>query len=183
MSKARHGIFIGRMQPIHLGHMYVINKMLDDGLTPIIVLGSSQEKRDVNMNPLSFEQRVELVKLAYPNVPKIEFIKSDDFDSDYEWLDDMLASIRDITEEHVTLYYHEKENDMRDVRIGAVHYNTYGQMFDNVVYKMDVKFVEPYVHPAVNEVISATSIRRNFKDNRCLMPREVYKKLKEWKWK
>jgi cytidyltransferase-like protein len=183
MQKARHGLFIGRMQPIHFGHMHVINKIFDDGLEPIIILGSSQEKRDVNKNPLTFEERVELIRLAYNNRDDIFYVRSEDFDSDREWLEDILERTRDITNGNVVLYYHEKPNDMKDVRIGSVHYSTYGQMFESAVLGMEVKFIEPYIHPGINEAVSATMIRKDFKNSRCLMPEPVYNKLKEWGWK
>ena len=60
----KFGMFIGRCQPFHKGHTEIINEILLAGLTPIIVLGSSNDDRDRLKNPLTYAQRKELISLG-----------------------------------------------------------------------------------------------------------------------
>jgi len=54
-------IFIGRFQPIHLGHLHTIKQILDKGEDLIIAIGSSQYSHTPN-NPFTGGERVMLIK-------------------------------------------------------------------------------------------------------------------------
>ncbi len=56
-------IFIGRFQPIHLGHLHTIKQILDKGEDLIIAIGSSQYSHTPN-NPFTGGERVMLIKRA-----------------------------------------------------------------------------------------------------------------------
>lgn len=58
--KYKCGLYIGRFQPIHIGHESVIRKMLDECEQIIIVIGSAQES-GTERNPFTFEQRADLI--------------------------------------------------------------------------------------------------------------------------
>ena len=53
-------LFVARMQPLHLGHLYAIKKILDKYDSVLIAIGSSQASRE-RSNPFSFEERKEML--------------------------------------------------------------------------------------------------------------------------
>jgi len=55
------GIFIGRFQPFHNGHLAIIRKALREVDKLIIIIGSKQEARTGN-NPLTADERELLIK-------------------------------------------------------------------------------------------------------------------------
>ena len=76
-------IFIGRWQPFHLGHLHAVNKLLEEGHKVTIIIGSSNFKR-TDSNPLSFEERKELIGRVLGD--KCEIIGIPDVFDDEEWI-------------------------------------------------------------------------------------------------
>lgn len=62
MEKVR-GILIGRMQPVHNGHMQIINKVLDEVDEIIIGIGSAQISHEIK-DPLTAGERVVMMSQA-----------------------------------------------------------------------------------------------------------------------
>lgn len=60
MKKYKCGLYVGRFQPIHIGHEAVIRKMFEECDQVIIAIGSSQES-GTKKNPFTFEQRADLI--------------------------------------------------------------------------------------------------------------------------
>lgn len=79
-------IFIGRFQPFHLGHLFVVKKLAEKFDSIIIAIGSSQEKGTLE-NPFSYNERKEMIA----NVLKKHKIKNygiyplPDFYDDKKW--------------------------------------------------------------------------------------------------
>ena len=59
-KKYKCGLYIGRFQPIHIGHESIIRKMFDECEKVIIAVGSAQES-GTERNPFTFEQRADLI--------------------------------------------------------------------------------------------------------------------------
>ena len=59
-KKYRCGLYIGRFQPIHIGHESIVRRMLLECERVIIAIGSAQES-GTERNPFSFEQRADLI--------------------------------------------------------------------------------------------------------------------------
>ena len=59
----KYGVFLARMQPLHIAHTYLIKKALSDCENVVIVLGSSN-KKNIIRNPFDFNFRRELLELA-----------------------------------------------------------------------------------------------------------------------
>lgn len=57
------GVFIGRMQPVHNGHLFLIKKALEENDRVLILLGSSN-KRGTIRNPLDYISRKHLLEFA-----------------------------------------------------------------------------------------------------------------------
>lgn len=60
----KHGLYIGRFQPLHFGHMSIIGQMLAECETVIIAVGSAQESGTIK-NPLTFSFRKQLIQEVY----------------------------------------------------------------------------------------------------------------------
>ena len=61
IKSTKTGLFIGRFQPFHNGHLKAIENILEVCEKVIIVIGSAQEK-NTPKNPFSSTQRVEMIK-------------------------------------------------------------------------------------------------------------------------
>lgn len=89
-----NGFFVGRLNPIHVGHEQVINYMIEacgpDNST--IVIGSSNTPTSMR-HFFSYSERRNFIKSLYPD---IRIIGIPDFNSDEEWLvalDDLIDSL------------------------------------------------------------------------------------------
>ena len=61
--KPSRGIFIGRFQPLHKGHLVVIEKILKEVDELIIVIGSSQRSHEL-FNPFTTGERLLMIRSA-----------------------------------------------------------------------------------------------------------------------
>lgn len=187
----KFGLFIGRMQPFHKGHQEIINEMLLEGLTPVIVLGSSNEDRNKLKNPLTYAQRKELIRLVFPNVPII-FVRGIDYENWDVWYNNVTQEIfntlykeidynGDIIKDMV-LFSHNKEVDRTTfVFNGRKHENTfYTDIFEE--QGMELKQVQFVKRTDVKIDANARDIRDNIEGMKHLLDSRVYFKLKEWLW-
>ena len=82
-------VFIGRFQPIHLGHMHTIKQILDKGEELIIVIGSAQYSHTPN-NPFTGGERVMLIKRALMDeglpIERIDLIPIPDININPLWI-------------------------------------------------------------------------------------------------
>ncbi|MFC4292085.1 bifunctional nicotinamide-nucleotide adenylyltransferase/Nudix hydroxylase [Sphingorhabdus arenilitoris] len=58
------GVFIGRFQPLHLGHEHTIRHALEKVQNLIILVGSANTARDPR-NPFNFEERMAMIRSAF----------------------------------------------------------------------------------------------------------------------
>ena len=72
----RHALFIGRWQPFHNGHKYLIDSALNEGENVCIAIRSTELSEK---NPYTVEQRVEMIRRVYGN--KVEIIVIPDIKS------------------------------------------------------------------------------------------------------
>ena len=64
MTKYDYGVFIGRFQPLHIGHEYVIREALKSTRKLIVLIGSANIARDMR-NPFTYDERVEMIRTAF----------------------------------------------------------------------------------------------------------------------
>ena len=64
MYEYDYGVFIGRFQPLHNGHVAVVNKALEKVEKLIVLIGSSNFTRR-ERNPFTFEEREKMFKLCF----------------------------------------------------------------------------------------------------------------------
>ena len=81
-------VFLGRFQPMHRGHKQVIEDHMDEK-NFAVVIGSAGKKREEE-NPLTAEEREELIKSCFPD---LEILHLEDRDEDEggneQWLNDL----------------------------------------------------------------------------------------------
>ncbi len=57
-------VFIGRFQPLHIGHQHVIDTALKNAETVIVLIGSAEASRSIR-DPFTFEERRHLIEQVY----------------------------------------------------------------------------------------------------------------------
>ena len=76
--KHKCGLYVGRFQPLHMGHYKVIRQMLKECETVIVAVGSAQECGTVR-NPFSYGLRAALISRTFPhNYDRLIVIPVDD---------------------------------------------------------------------------------------------------------
>jgi len=82
------GLFIGRFQPFHLGHLQDIINALKEVDELVIGIGSSNEKH-TKYNPFSVKERIEMIDLVLPanNISNYTIFPIPDFHNDKKWVE------------------------------------------------------------------------------------------------
>jgi nicotinamide-nucleotide adenylyltransferase len=82
------GLFLGRFQPFHKGHLHIIKKALEQVDELIIIIGSSQYSNTAD-NPFSTEEREKMIRAALDSegITAYKIIPIPDIHSDDEYVD------------------------------------------------------------------------------------------------
>ncbi|MDA1197142.1 MAG: nicotinamide-nucleotide adenylyltransferase [Nanoarchaeota archaeon] len=82
------GLFVGRFQPFHRGHLADVKLVLSQCDEVIIVVGSAQESRTAE-NPFTAEERCELIdaSLASEHISAYQIVVLEDINEDERWVD------------------------------------------------------------------------------------------------
>ena len=155
-SKYPTGIFIGRFQPVHAGHIDAIIQASKQVEKLYILVGSANQCRSIK-NPWTFEERAEMISsalLAGIDCNNFEIVPLNDYPyNDSAWRSDVRATI-----DHLC-------GAVKPVLFG--HYKAGN---DYLTWFPELKFVNIESRIRVN----ATSIRKNmFEGDNPLMPQTV----------
>ncbi|MGI5828206.1 MAG: nicotinamide-nucleotide adenylyltransferase [Patescibacteria group bacterium] len=96
MKKYKTGLFIGRFQPFHLGHLSALRQGLEQVEKIILVIGSANQNFSLQ-NPLTITERMSLVKKVIvkeklsTTIPTV--IPFNDHPDNLFWLDSLIKSI------------------------------------------------------------------------------------------
>src|SRR3972149_11518806 len=60
---ANRGLYVGRFQPFHLGHLEAIKEVLEEDEEVVIVIGSAQYSHNIN-NPFTAGERLVMIRRA-----------------------------------------------------------------------------------------------------------------------
>lgn len=128
------GLVIGRFQPLHNGHVAIIQKAIEENDKVLVLVGSENKLADYK-NPFGSEVRIHLIKEHFGDQVIIKGIN--DYPSDFEWIEDVVSRVNTIQEDpsKVCLYTSEKDSE---------YYAT------NFLYDLDVQS---------SEGLSATRVR------------------------
>ena len=150
-----------RGQPLHNGHISLINLMLEECSNPNIVLGSIQESR-TERNPFTFEERKQMIQNIYKD--KINIYGVEDMLNNNElWLKTVFSKIKN----KIDVYYCG-DNDN-------------GKFFKN-----DIKIIRKLDRNKQKEnlKISGTEIRKMIKENnknwKLFIPKENIKLIEDY---
>lgn len=125
MSNKKLGFIIGRFQPIHFGHIELIDNMIQKTDHHIIFIGSSNVKD--NRNPLSFKIRQEIISELYPTTSVIGI---PDFNDTSVWSNHLkqeiehYKNIHNLCQHENTLYTGDKGTDLKEREFWTKHLNT-----------------------------------------------------------
>lgn len=150
MTKAyQFGIYIGRFQPFHHGHLRSIEFALTQVDKLIIVLGSYQVAMNIR-NPWSTAERAELIEqcLSTEQVSRVSFLPMRDWlDSDTMWLTSIKQGVAEIS------------GDSRSIAI-------FGHNKDSSSYYLDLFPQWDFIETGKYADLNATSIRAAYFDQR-----------------
>ncbi|MFA5303230.1 MAG: adenylyltransferase/cytidyltransferase family protein [Candidatus Nanoarchaeia archaeon] len=79
-------LVIGRFQPFHKGHEFLIKEALKENESIIIAVGSSQESR-TKKNPFNYKERKKLIQSCFKDA---KIIPVPDYESDDDWVNYLL---------------------------------------------------------------------------------------------
>lgn len=72
-----YSLFIGRFQPLHKGHIYIIQKALDEGKNVLIALRRTEKSET---NPYNVKQRKSMIRKAFPDKKRVVVISIPDIE-------------------------------------------------------------------------------------------------------
>lgn len=105
-------VFIGRFQPFHLGHLYLINQALQKADQLIVLLGSANNERTIK-NPWTVNERTNLIKnhLTQKQLLKIKFGAIADHQNEEIWNNLVTNQVNDLAlpNHHIFLFGHIKD--------------------------------------------------------------------------
>lgn len=110
MSKST-GVFIGRFQPFHLGHLFVVKEALKQVDFLLILIGSSNSPRTYH-NPFSFQERKEMIRQATNSFWDRIIIRplSDHIYNDEAWVENVQSIVvSEWGNENIYLVGHNKD--------------------------------------------------------------------------
>ncbi len=112
-AKIKAGIFIGRFQPVHQGHIHALGIAASQVEQLYIFVGSANQCRSIK-NPWTFAERKAMLmsKLHAQRIYNYEIIPLNDYPySNTQWMSDVRASIEHYTHAKPVLFGHMKEGN------------------------------------------------------------------------
>ena len=94
-NKYNLAVFIGRMQPLHNGHIRNIQKALDIADHVLVIAGSANQPRTPK-NPFTVDERIKMIKDIFPT-GRVRVKGVEDFYSDTLWL----KNIQSVVHHHI----------------------------------------------------------------------------------
>ena len=107
------GIFIGRFQPVHEGHIHALGIAASQVQKLYIMLGSANQCRSIR-NPWTFAERKSSldIKLRNAQISNYEVVPLNDYRyNDAQWMSDVRATIEHYGMRNPTLFGHMKEGN------------------------------------------------------------------------
>ncbi|MGB4343828.1 MAG: bifunctional nicotinamide-nucleotide adenylyltransferase/Nudix hydroxylase [Moraxellaceae bacterium] len=108
-------VFIGRFQPLHVGHLAVIHQALEQAEKVIVLVGSAWQPRSVR-NPWSYSEREDMIRASIPvsESPRVLIAPLMDIPyNDEAWVRNVQATVHGLVTAH-----HEQPH--RRPRIGLI---------------------------------------------------------------
>lgn len=113
MSKIETGVFIGRFQPAHIGHIHAISIASSLCKTLIILVGSANQCLSIK-NPWTYQQRKQMLlqKCFSANIRNVEIYPLNDYPYiDSQWIADVRSTMEWLNVKSPTLFGHMKDGN------------------------------------------------------------------------
>jgi bifunctional NMN adenylyltransferase/nudix hydrolase len=139
------GIYIGRFQPFHLGHLQTLKLALEEAEQIILILGSHRAASDIR-NPWSSEERIEMIRscLSADDLNRVHFLPVRDWlYSDNLWLAAVQQQVFEITQ-------------------GSAAVVVLGHRKDSSSYYLDLFPQWDYLETGHHQGLNSTDIRRAY---------------------
>ena len=113
-SKKGYGVIIGRFQPMHIGHIKLIEHIISEGYIPAIIVGISSDK---HKNPILARDNLNYIQSLFTNAIVLPI---EDHKDNIAWinnLDFILSSWRFDHRKSFTLFTHNKPSEAGKYRL------------------------------------------------------------------
>lgn len=174
------GIYIGRLNPPHIWHIWVIDKALEENEKVLILLWTW--KKIDKKNPFNFEERKDLLDHVYGKINKLKILELKDKYSDLEWIKDILNIVWKYWNwiKNINFYWWDFENDsaylvMKQYEVEFKNYN--------ITYKEISRKLSLIEHNWKKYEVSATNLRealrnKDFNLSEKFCDKQNYEKIK-----
>ncbi len=152
-------VFIGRFQPFHNGHKNIIDAALEKADNVIVLVGSSNVARS-HRNPFSFNERKEMIEMAYPEEirDRLLVLPSEDVYNNQLWIKKTQETVQDVVLNHAN---REHPNvwiqGLNDIKIGLI-----GHSKDSSSYYLKLFPEWGHIDVPQKHVFAATDIREGY---------------------
>lgn len=154
-------VFIGRMQPLHHGHIHNINRALSLADHVLVIAGSANQPRTPK-NPFTVDERTEMVKNIFP-YNRVQVVGVEDYYPDALWL----KNIQTVVHKHIIDL---GVTDMFDAKVAILghdkdHTSFYLKQFptwDFVEICHRISKGGMYVDGDGNKILAASDIRNHY---------------------
>lgn len=105
------GVFIGRFQPIHDGHIAALKQAASRCHRLLILVGSADACRSIK-NPWTFQERKDAIRVKLRDLKNITILPLNDYPySDAQWISDVRETVASQACADITLFGHFKEGN------------------------------------------------------------------------
>lgn len=103
MADYKYGVYIGRFQPLHIGHEHVIREALNKVETLILVVGSAYQAR-TPVNPFTFDERKEMIENVFRHeviTGRLIVLPLRDYQPDTRWANELRKTVNEAVLDHL----------------------------------------------------------------------------------
>jgi cytidyltransferase-like protein len=178
IKKIKIGYIIGRFNPLHLGHKFMIDTMISENDFTIILVGSANVSR-TDKNPLTYSERAHLLTHLYPNTIVLPL---NDFSDESLWIHEVDRKIN----ECINTFNLKKENTEINLYTGGIGKGEDSQLRDTWCKPLGHNAVPINLSEDIYVGLSATKIRDHFYREEMdaienLIPEKVYHFLNDFR--
>lgn len=160
-------IYIGRFEPFHLGHKYVIEKALSRARHVITLTGSANLPSTVK-NPWTFHDRYRMISASFPSEVSNERLIIEPLDDilydDERWLAEVQKTLTNIIQ-HVGNTYADDDHDISQYSVAII-----GHKKDDSSYYLDLFPSWDFIEVPIWGMVSATDVRDNYLQRAPIIP-------------
>lgn len=175
----KYGLVLGRFQPFHVAHEAIVHEVMADGLTPIVLIGSSNVLNE--RNPFTLSQREEMIHKVFPEITVVPISDNEhDWDTWFKALYwELRNSLGQLDNSQLVWYINNKEKDRTYFEFKGKLYNN--QFYTQVFTDLGFKVKESTYGKLLGLDINATDIRNNMEAHKHYLDARVYKYIQEIK--